>query len=73
MEDFKMKTRKLSFTEAIQGLRSSLNSEFDVEREIAQILLDQHYGQRGCINNTKGDRNETPNEHPDRIQHKHIQ
>lgn len=65
-------TRKLSFAETIQGLRESLNSEFDVEREIAQLLLTQHYGLRGRINNTKGDTNETPNEHKDRIQHKHI-
>lgn len=64
-----MNTRKLSFAEAIHGLRESLNSEFDVEREIAQLLLDQHYGQRGHINNAKGDNYETLNEHKDRIQH----
>lgn len=70
MEDFIMKARKqLSFTEAIQSLRESLNSEFDEEREIAQILLNQHYGLRGYITNAKGDKNETPNKHKDRIQY----
>lgn len=65
-----MKTRKLSFAEAVCGLKESLNSEFDEEHEIAQILLNQHYGLRGCINNnTEGDKNETPNEHKDRISH----
>ena len=68
-----MTYRKLSFAEAICGLKESLNSEFDEEREIAQSLLDQHYGLRGCIyNTTAGDKDETPNEHKDRIQYQHI-
>ena len=64
-----MNCRKLSFAEAVQSLRESLSSEFDEEREIAQLLLDQHYGYKNHILNTIGDKNETPNEHKDRIQH----
>ena len=72
MENLIMETRKLSFAEAVQSLRESLNSEFDEEREIAQILLDQHYGYKNHILNTEGYKNETPNEHKDRISHQHI-
>lgn len=59
-----MTYRKLPFAEAVQSLRDSLNSEFDEEREIAQLLLDQHYGYRNILNNTRGDfRDEKINEY----------
>lgn len=51
-----MTYRKLSFTEAIQSLKESLNSEIKEEREIAQSLLDQHYGYWGYNpTKTRGD------------------
>ena len=69
-----MTYRKLSFAEAVQGLRESLNSDFDAEREIAQILLTQHYGLRGHINNTKGVKtNEAVNKHTNYISDKHME
>lgn len=50
-----MTYRKLSFAEAIQSLKESLNSEVKEEREIAQGLLDQHFGYHNILNNKRGD------------------
>ena len=59
--------RKLSFAEAIQSLKDSMNSEFEDERQIAQILLDQHYGYKGDY------KYEETNKHKDCISDKYME
>lgn len=66
MEETRMTRMKLSFTEAIQSLKESMNSEFKDEREIAQILLNQHYGYKGDYKYEEIDK------HKDRMSDKHM-